>query len=240
MSELDERTLTRGAFLRLGLAAPAALAVAGAGVEIFGPIRRWEESMAHAHGLPQPPACSPGAGLTAGNADGPYYRLYTPERRSFRGDLAGAVLLTLSGTVLDEQCQPVAGTVLDFWHASQNGEYDLSGYHLRGHQYTGGDGTYLLETIVPRWYIDGSLWRTSHIHVKVQPPNGPILTTQLFFPDNLQAYGQDTASLNAQDFLVPPEGIAKVTIGLGPLVANHYAGVFNFIIPTSYPTIPGS
>jgi len=76
--------------------------------------------------------------------------------------------------------------------------------------------------------------------VKVQPPNGPILTTQLFFPDNLQAYSQDTASLNAQDFLVPPEGIDKVTIQLTPLVANRYSGVFNFVLPTSYPTIPGS
>jgi protocatechuate 3,4-dioxygenase beta subunit len=36
-----------------------------------------------------------------------------------------------------------------------------------------------LRTIVPGGY-DG---RTRHIHVKVQAPNRPVLTTQLYFPD---------------------------------------------------------
>lgn len=229
--------LVRRTFLRGCLAAPATLALAtlGGGGYGIGP-RPSAARVAHAQTVPLTPACADAA-ETVDNAEGPYYRLYTPEKRSFRADTDGGVLLTLSGTITDPACRPVEGAIIDFWHANQNGEYDLSGYKLRGHQRTGADGTYLLETIVPKWYWDGSLQRTSHIHVKLQAPAGPLLTTQLFFPDNLQAYGQDTGALNAQDFLVPPEGIATVTIQLGPLVANHYAGRFDFVVATAYPPL---
>jgi len=53
------------------------------------------------------------------------------------------------------------------------------GYRLRGHQFTDASGAYRLETIVPGVYPG----RTRHIHVKVQAPNQPVLTTQLYFPD---------------------------------------------------------
>jgi protocatechuate 3,4-dioxygenase beta subunit len=232
--------LARRSFLRWCLAGPAAVALAASGAEGLGDAARWVRGgLAQAQTMPLTPACGDGED-TVSNTEGPYYKLYTPERRNFREGVEGAVLLTLAGNVYSADCRPVPDVLLDFWHADANGEYDLSGYRLRGHQYSLADGSYLLETIVPKWYVDGSLWRTSHVHVKVQPPNGPILTTQLFFPDSLQAYGQDTASLNAQDFLVPPEGIDKVTIRLGPLVANQYAGTFDFVIATSYPSIPGS
>jgi protocatechuate 3,4-dioxygenase beta subunit len=36
----------------------------------------------------------------------------------------------------------------------------------------------MLETVVPGLYPG----RTRHIHVKVQAPNQPVLTTQLYFP----------------------------------------------------------
>jgi protocatechuate 3,4-dioxygenase beta subunit len=240
MKDRNATTVLRRAFLRMALAAPAPLALAAYSASgLDGGARHLTGRVAHAQELPRTPACADGND-TVSNADGPYYRLYAPEKRSLREDLDGAVLLSLSGSVFDQQCQPVAGALLDFWQANQHGQYDLSGYRLRGHQYTMPDGSYLLETVVPKWYIDGSLWRTSHIHVKVQPPAGPILTTQLFFPDTLQAYGQDTAMLNAQDFLVPPEGIDRVTIALSPLVANHYRGAFNFVLATSYPPLPGT
>jgi protocatechuate 3,4-dioxygenase beta subunit len=40
------------------------------------------------------------------------------------------------------------------------------------------DGRFRLETIVPGLYPG----RTRHIHVKVQAPDRPVLTTQLYFP----------------------------------------------------------
>ena len=69
----------------------------------------------------------------------------------------------------------VARALLDVWHADDRGGYDTAGFRLRGHQFTDGSGRFELETIVPGLYPG----RTRHIHVKVQAPNGPILTTQL-------------------------------------------------------------
>ena len=67
---------------------------------------------------------------------------------------------------------------MEFWQADDKGAYDNAGYTLRGHQFTDEAGRYRLETILPGLYPG----RTLHIHVKVQAPNGPVLTTQLFVP----------------------------------------------------------
>jgi protocatechuate 3,4-dioxygenase beta subunit len=80
--------------------------------------------------------------------------------------------------VLTADCKPVAHALLDFWQANAQGQYDNSGYTLRGHLFTDASGRYQVETVVPGLYPG----RTEHIHVKVQAPNGPVLTTQLFFP----------------------------------------------------------
>ena len=48
----------------------------------------------------------------------------------------------------------------------------------RGHQFADSRGRYRLETIVPGLYTG----RTRPIHVKVQAPEQPVLTTQLYFP----------------------------------------------------------
>jgi protocatechuate 3,4-dioxygenase beta subunit len=84
----------------------------------------------------------------------------------------------LTGYVVSTSCQPIAGAKLDFWQADGKGNYDNSGYTLRGWQLTDANGAYRLETVIPGLYPG----RTEHIHVKVQVPGGPVLTTQLFFP----------------------------------------------------------
>lgn len=50
---------------------------------------------------------------------------------------------------------------------------------MRGHQFSDELGRWWFETIVPGLYPG----RTRHFHVKVQRPDGPVLTTQLYFPD---------------------------------------------------------
>jgi protocatechuate 3,4-dioxygenase beta subunit len=87
--------------------------------------------------------------------------------------------LVIEGSVLTTGCKPLARAVLDFWQADAAGRYDNAGYRLRGHQLTNEAGRYRLETIVPAEYQA----RTRHIHVKVQAPGQPALTTQLYFPD---------------------------------------------------------
>jgi protocatechuate 3,4-dioxygenase beta subunit len=110
--------------------------------------------------------------------EGPYYKANSPERASLLETGVTGVKLELSGYVLSTDCQPVAHAWLDFWQANGSGDYDNIGYILRGHQFTDAQGRYHLETIIPGLYPG----RTEHIHVKVQAPGGPVLTTQLFFP----------------------------------------------------------
>ena len=91
--------------------------------------------------------------------------------------------LKISGTVLDQDCQPVGGAVLDFWQADADGAYDNTGYTLRGHLTADAQGKFTLDTIVPGEYPG----RTPHIHVKVTPPGGSTLTTQLYLPSDRNA-----------------------------------------------------
>ena len=124
------------------------------------------------------PACASPADLTPPMTEGPYFTANSPERASLLEPGMAGTKLVLTGYVLTTDCQPVAHALLDFWQADANGEYDNSGYTLRGHQFTDAAGRYQLTTVVPGLYPG----RTEHIHVKVQAPNGPVLTTQLFFP----------------------------------------------------------
>jgi protocatechuate 3,4-dioxygenase beta subunit len=86
--------------------------------------------------------------------------------------------LTVTGIVYTLSCKPVNRALLDFWQADNAGRYDNVGYTLRGHLFTDADGRFTLKTIVPGLYPG----RTRHIHVKVQPAGGRVLTTQLYFP----------------------------------------------------------
>jgi len=126
-------------------------------------------------------ACSGGkttASTTLELTEGPYYTADTPERANLYEEGMPGTKLVITGYVYDTNCQPVANAWLDFWQADANGEYDNSGYTLRGHQFTDANGFYSLTTVVPGIYPG----RTEHIHFKVQAPNGPIITSQLFFP----------------------------------------------------------
>ena len=86
--------------------------------------------------------------------------------------------LRIGGLVLGRSCRPLANVLVDLWHADAAGAYDNRGYRLRGHQFTDAEGRWQFETVVPGLYPG----RTRHLHVKLQPPRGDILTTQLYFP----------------------------------------------------------
>ncbi|SIT48128.1 putative Protocatechuate 3,4-dioxygenase [Paraburkholderia piptadeniae] len=109
---------------------------------------------------------------------GPFFLPHSPQRASLLEPGIKGTKIVLTGRVYSTQCSAVPGALLDFWHANDAGEYDVEGFRLRGHQFADGEGRYRLETIVPGLYPG----RTRHIHVTVRPPNGPILTTQLYFP----------------------------------------------------------
>jgi protocatechuate 3,4-dioxygenase beta subunit len=161
------------------------------------------------------PACPDDDDVTPAQTEGPYYTPNTPERTSLReADLPGAPLV-VTGQVLTTGCAPVAQALLDFWHCDDSGVYDNVGYQLRGHQFADDQGAYRLETILPGVYPG----RTRHIHVKVQAPNQPVLTTQLYFPDEPS---------NATDGIFRPELVMAVTDqGEGD---EGKAALFNFVL----------
>ena len=162
-----ERVFTRGRLLELGLVLPPLAAVAGSDVFSRQVLAATPEIL-DADDDPTP-------ALTEGR----YFTPSSPKRRSIVPARAAGTRLTLSGRVLTTSGRPVANTLIDWWQANARGAYDNSGYRFRGHQFTDARGRYSLFTVVPGLYPG----RTKHIHVKVQAPRKPVLTTQLFFPN---------------------------------------------------------
>jgi len=124
------------------------------------------------------PSCPGSAPPTERQTEGPYFKPDSPLRASLLEPGLAGIEIVVTGMVLSTACQPVARALIDVWHADDRGGYDDTGFRLRGHQFTDDQGRYRLETIVPGIYVG----RTRHFHVKVQAPNRPVLTTQLYFP----------------------------------------------------------
>ncbi len=111
--------------------------------------------------------------------EGPYFLEGSPRRQDIRDDADGTLLI-LEGYVLDTNCKPIPGAWIDFWQADGRGEYDLTGFTLRGHQATDESGRYKLFTVVPGEYLT----RTEHIHFKIKATeNSRVITSQLFLPN---------------------------------------------------------
>ena len=160
---------------------PTRRAVLGAGALAAGSLFGIESSVAQAP-LSPTPACHDGEAATLAQTEGPYFKPSSPERiELFEQGMAGQPI-ELVGFVLTRACKPVSGALLDFWQADGRGQYDNSGFRLRGHQFTDAEGRYRLRSVVPGVYPG----RTRHIHVKVQPRGGRVLTTQLYFPGESQ------------------------------------------------------
>jgi protocatechuate 3,4-dioxygenase beta subunit len=123
--------------------------------------------------------CNPPAQLTPSMTEGPYYKAGAPESSSLLEQGMDGTRLVITGYVTDTDCAPVTNARLDFWQADAGGNYDNEGFSFRGYQFTDSAGRYQLATVIPGEYAG----RTQHIHVKVQAPNGPVLTSQLFFPE---------------------------------------------------------
>jgi protocatechuate 3,4-dioxygenase beta subunit len=159
--------LTRRRLLELGLALPPFAAVVGV-ADLLAP----DELLAAT------PSVADDDEPTPAQTEGPYFTPSSPPRRSIVPRGAPGTRLTVSGRVLRTTGRPVPRALVDVWQCDARGAYDNDGYRFRGHQFTDANGRYTLTTVVPGLYPG----RTRHIHVKVQRPNGRVLTTQLYFP----------------------------------------------------------
>lgn len=162
--------------------------------------------------LPLPRAeCTPGA-LTQAQTEGPYYSSNPPEDATLYEEGMAGTPITITGYVFDQNCEPLPGTRVDFWQADAAGQYDNQGYTLRGYQLTDAEGRYTVTTVIPGMYPG----RTRHIHVKVTAPDGPTLTSQLYFPDEPG---------NTRDRIFDPATVVEIEE-----TAAGQIGFFNFVI----------
>ena len=134
---------------------------------------------AFAQELPPTPACREAGAPTIPQTPGPFFKPRSPQRADLIEPGAGGRPLELTGLVLTRACRPVGGALVDLWHADDKGAYDERGFRYRGHVFADAEGRYRFRTIMPAVYPG----RTRHYHVRVQAPNRPVLTTQLYFPN---------------------------------------------------------
>ncbi|HET6773898.1 MAG TPA: intradiol ring-cleavage dioxygenase [Acidimicrobiales bacterium] len=131
--------------------------------------------------------------LTPEQTEGPFYLPGDLVRRDITEGLPGRPL-RLGIRVVDAACQPVAGAVVDVWHADVDGDYsgfaDGSGSaedaaagttFLRGSQVADGAGIVEFGTVYPGWYQG----RAVHIHVKAHLDGTTVLTSQLYFSEDV-------------------------------------------------------
>lgn len=121
-------------------------------------------------------------GATEANIEGPFYRPGAPLRVDLRDASTVGVPLLVRGRVLSLDCKtPLAGAVLDVWHADAAGRYH-DAFRLRGKVKANARGEFRFRTLLPGRYLNGSTYRPAHLHVKLTAPGHRPLTTQLYFP----------------------------------------------------------
>ena len=136
--------------------------------------------------------------LTPQATEGPYYFDADAIRSDIREDKRGTPL-RLAIRVRDADCEPLSNAVVDIWHCDAVGVY--SGFesasqgggggggqtdeetYLRGAQVTNSEGIVEFKTVYPGAYTG----RTVHIHAKVHVDKKTMLTTQLYFDEEVTA-----------------------------------------------------
>jgi protocatechuate 3,4-dioxygenase beta subunit len=179
---------------------------------LFYGTARGLDAVAATRALEPTPACPDTDDITPPQTAGPFFKPRSPERKSLLEPGIPGTRIVLEGHVRSTRCKPVQGALIDFWQADGNGAYDNAGYRLRGHQFTDGAGRYRLETVVPGLYPG----RTRHFHVRVQAPNRPVLTTQLYFPGEPE---------NKRDWIFNPKLVIALRDSGGIKAAN-----FDFVL----------
>src|SRR5204862_5512534 len=151
------------------------------------------------------------------------------------------VSLTMVVVRADGNCAPVAGAVVDIWHANAAGKYSDVGSegtsgkkYLRGLQVSDANGRVTFTTIFPGWY-EG---RAVHIHFKIRIFDGTsqtyAFTSQLFFDPStasavyatgVYAARGNATTPNTQDGIYGSDG-SKLVVTLASDGNGGYAGTF--------------
>lgn len=201
----------------LGERKEVALLAAGLGLEHFLDMRA--DAKAEAEGT---------AGGTPRTIEGPLYVANAPLAEGYTrmddGTDEGEPMW-LYGRVTDPQGNPVAGAVVDIWHANTLGNYSFfdrsqSEYNLRRRIKTGADGYYAVRSILPSGYgcpPDGPTQallnqlgrhgnRPAHIHFFVSAPGCKHLTTQINLNGDLWLW-DDFAFATREELIADPVSV---------------------------------
>ncbi len=209
----DEFWSAMGYLTRLGQANETGLLAPGLGIETFLDLRM--DQAERQAGI---------EGGTPRTIEGPLYIAGAPlsqhEARLDDGSEQGEVLF-MDGQVRDMNGRPVAGAVVDVWHANTLGGYShfdptQPKFNLRRRIETDGEGRYRFRSLLPAGYgcpPDGVTQalldqlgrhgrRPAHIHFFVSAPGYRKLTTQINIDGD--AYLHDDFAFATRDGLIPP------------------------------------
>jgi hypothetical protein len=187
--------------------------------------------------------------VTPEEDEGPYYLDAMPERSDIRESRDG-VPLTLLMTVLDSECRPAAGVMVDVWHCDKDGVYSgitqpghdpqVGQTFLRGTQSTDAQGRVQFVSIYPGWYTN----RATHVHFKARTPEVLYKTSQFCFPEDVNAavYGTSLYSRrganptsNTKDGTFGEPAPQYLTLVLTGDSASGYVGTFTIGLDASTP-----
>lgn len=204
--------------------------------------------------MPAPSVGDPSCILTPAQTRGPFFYDTGLERRDIRDGKPGA-LLELGLRLVDAQsCAPIAGALVEVWHADAAGNYsafdiaqgnsanEAGQTFLRGFQASDAAGFVEFLTVYPGWYPG----RTPHIHIMVlladAGQNQPsLLTTQLYFPENVTdaVYALEPyvargprSTTNAGDGV----GVPAALIGATDETKAGYSMAFRMVAPSARAT----
>lgn len=189
-------------------------------------------SLIAAFGMMVRPAFAASCTATEENPSGPFYLAGAPFQSRLAPENFPGERLRIAGRVLAAgNCEPLAGAIVDVWHASSGGYYygleaprplKPEDYLLRGRIRTGADGRYAFDTILPGNYRVSETWaRPRHIHYLVSHPSRQSLTTQLYFEGDPQ---------NVRDPLVKSALIIPLKRSQGEGAAAAYQGTFDIVL----------
>jgi catechol 1,2-dioxygenase len=193
------------------------------------------------------------AGRTAGTPraiEGPLYIAGAPlSKFETRLDVAGEAprgeTMVMEGRVLDTDGKPVAGAIVDVWHANELGRYshfdpDQADYALRRRIETDDQGRYRFRSFIPPGYaippsgptaeIFAALGRhgnrPAHIHFLVAGAGKRTLTTQVNIPGD--TFIDDDFAFATRDGLIlklekntPPAGYESLAVA-APFTRVHF------------------
>lgn len=247
----DEFWTAMGYLTRLGQSGEVGLLVPGLGLETFLDLR-----------LDQAEQKAGIEGGTPRTIEGPLYVAGAPlskgEARLDDGSEQGEVLF-MDGQVRDTNGKPIAGAVVDVWHANTLGGYSFFDpaqpkYNLRRRIETDADGRYRFRTLLPSGYacppggatqelldqLGRHGHRPAHIHFFVSAPGHRKLTTQINIDGD--EYLHDDFAFATRDGLIPE--VRRVTdaasIREKGLNAPYAEITFDFVLHSELAAAPST